>query len=81
MKVQVCNWKSCKSRFSEYILKRLESDKQKFSLETLNVENCPCMGLCKDWPNISIDWKVENHSEWARISKIVLEKLKVKKKS
>lgn len=78
MKVQVCTWKTCKGRFSEYIIKRLEADKEKFSLDSLMLESCPCLGHCEKWPNVSIDWKIENYSEWAKISKIVLEKLKVK---
>ena len=42
------------------------------------LESCPCMGHCEKWPNVSIDSKVENYAEWAKISKIVLEKLKIK---
>ena len=76
MKIQVCNWKSCKSRFSEYILKRVNSDIEKFHLENITLENCPCLGQCKQWPNVIIDWKIENYCDPIKVSKIIFEKLK-----
>lgn len=76
MKVQICTWKSCKSRFSEYILKRLESDKEKFHYESLTIETCPCLWSCSEWPNVLIDWKKENYSDPIKISKIISDRLK-----
>jgi NADH:ubiquinone oxidoreductase subunit E len=43
MKIQVCTGRSCKSRFSEYILKRLEADKEKFELQNIDAEVCACL--------------------------------------
>lgn len=71
MKVSVCMWKSCKSKFAEYIIKRLEWDKQKFNLKNLIIEQTSCMGCCSEWPNVVIDWKIEHFAEPAKISKIV----------
>lgn len=81
MKIQVCNWKMCKSRFSEYITKRLNADIAKFKLENIELENCPCLGQCKVWPNVVIDSKIENYSDPAKISKIMFEKINQRKDS
>ena len=54
MKVKVCTWKTCSERWSEYIIKRLENDKEFFDLDDLEIESSPCMWWCKEWPNIVI---------------------------
>lgn len=79
MKISVCNGKMCKSRFSEYILKRLNADIQKFNLEHIITEECPCLGQCKTWPNVVYDWKIENYQDPIKASKIMFEKTKQKK--
>jgi NADH:ubiquinone oxidoreductase subunit E len=55
MKVQVCSGWSCKSKFSEYIIKRLENDTIKFWYKKLQVESTSCLWWCKKWPNIKIN--------------------------
>lgn len=76
MKIQVCTGKSCKSKFSEYIIKRIQGDKERFNLENVNIETCPCLWECKQWPNVLIDGKRESYSDPIKISKIILEKTK-----
>jgi len=65
----------CKSRFSEYIIKRLEADKLKFNLHSMMIETCACLGNCKQWPNALLDGKIESRCEPAKISKMVIDKL------
>jgi len=79
MKIQVCTGKMCKSRFSEYIIKRIESDIEKFKIQNISLEACPCLWSCKTWPNVVIDWKIEKYCEWAKISKIILDKINQRK--
>ncbi len=79
MKIQVCTWKSCKGRFSEYILKRIASDIEKFKLENITYENCPCQWQCEKWPNVIVDGKIENYCYPIKISKMMLEKAKQRK--
>ncbi len=81
MKIQVCTWKSCKSRFSEYILKRVAWDIEKFDLKNVSVETCPCLWDCKIWPNAVIDGKKENYCDPIKVSRMMLEKLKQRKNS
>ncbi len=81
MKIQVCTWKMCKSRFSEYIFKRVEGDIQKFALENITLETCPCQWQCKSWPNVIVDGKLENYSDPIKISKIIFDKIKQRKNS
>lgn len=76
MKIQVCTWKSCKSRFSEYIIKRIEWDKVRFNLENVNVETCPCQWNCKEWPTVIIDGKKESYCDPLKVSKIMFDKIK-----
>lgn len=79
MKIQVCTWKSCKERFSEYIIKRLQWDIDRFHLDNVILENCACLWDCKQWPNVIIDGKKENFCDPIKISKIMLEKVNIKK--
>lgn len=72
MKIQVCRGKTCSERFSEYILKRLESDKELFHLDNIIIEACPCTGNCQKWPNIVIDGKIEHGMNPIKASKIVV---------
>lgn len=76
MKISVCMWRACKHKFAEYIIKRLEQDKQKFDLKDLEIEQICCIGSCGKWPNVIIDWKIEHNATPAKISKIVLDKIK-----
>lgn len=61
MEVKVCTWKMCSSRFSEYILKRLENDKKNFNIKNLEITESLCMWWCKEWPNIII-WEEKYHN-------------------
>lgn len=79
MKISVCSGKMCKSRFSEYILKRINSDIKKFKLEHIITEECPCLGQCKNGPNVVFDWKIENYQDPIKTSKIMFERTKQKK--
>ncbi|QFR39378.1 (2Fe-2S) ferredoxin domain-containing protein [Candidatus Gracilibacteria bacterium 28_42_T64] len=76
MKVQVCCGKTCKSRFSEYIITRLENDKQKFNLDNLEIEESKCMGDCKIGPNIMIAGNKEKGMNPAKVSELVRAKFK-----
>lgn len=79
MKIQVCTWKSCKGKFSEYIIKRINWDIEKFHLDNVSIESCPCLGDCKSWPNVIIDSKKENFCDPIKVSKIMFEKIKQRK--
>lgn len=79
MKIQVCTWKICKERWSEYILKRLERDKEKFELDNVLVHNCACMWHCKEWPNVMFDKHVEHHMDPSKASKMMMDKINQKK--
>jgi hypothetical protein len=39
--------KSCKEKYSEYILKRLERDKERFNLTNVIITTCACIDGCK----------------------------------
>ncbi len=80
MKVEVCTGRTCKSRFSGYILTRLENDKKNLNLKKLILHECPCTGNCKKWPNVIFDGKKEEYMNPAKASKIVLDTLNPKPK-
>lgn len=79
MKIKVCMWKTCKDRFSEYILTRLINDKEKFNLNKLEIEECMCLWQCAKWPNIVVDWNIENYMNPAKASEFAFNKNKKKK--
>lgn len=76
MKVQVCTWKTCKSKFSNYIITRLENDKQKFDLSSLIIEESPCMWNCKKAPNAIFGKQKEEYVNPSKASKKVFDSLK-----
>ena len=79
MKIQICTWKTCKSKFSSYIKKRLESDVDFYNWENIKIEECMCTWNCKDWPTVIFDWNLETHVSPAKASKIVYDKKQHKK--
>lgn len=57
MEVKICKWKICSSKFSDYIVARLENDKKNFELNNLEISQTSCLWLCEKWPNILFDGK------------------------
>jgi len=76
MKIQVCTWKVCWSKFSEYITKRIESDKEFYDIDSVVLENCMCTWNCKVWPTVYFDKELHTRANPASISKTMLEKIK-----
>lgn len=76
MKVQVCTGKSCRERFSKYVIQRLENDTKFYNWESVEIMECACMDHCKKWPNIKIKNQVYNYTSPAKASEIVLAGLK-----
>ena len=68
MKIQVCMWKTCKSNFAEYIIKRLKWDIERLDLKNIEIEESMCMGMCKKWPNVKMGNDIINYAEPAKIS-------------
>lgn len=80
MKVQVCMWKKCKERYSEYIYQRLERDKERFDMNNVILSTCACQDKCKEWPVVIFDKKTETRMDPIKASKIMMNKWKQKKK-
>ena len=74
MKVKICNWKACKSRFCSYIEDRLIAEKERFKLENLEIERTACLWECKKWPNIDIDWEIINYTDPVKAANLVNKK-------
>jgi NADH:ubiquinone oxidoreductase subunit E len=81
MKIQVCTWKSCKSNFSEYIIKRLKADLDFHKLSWIIIEESMCMGKCKYWPNIKFDKDLMTKMDPIKASKFMLDRKKGTKKT
>ena len=79
MEIKVCKWKTCSDRFSWYISTRLENDKERLKLKKLEISDCLCLWQCKKWPNIVVNWNVENYVNPAKASDFALNKNKKKK--
>ena len=76
MKIKVCNWSACKDKFASYIITRIKRDIEKFELKNIEIEESPCMGMCKQWPNVKIENDVINYANWAKVSEAIFKKLK-----
>ena len=81
MKVQVCTWKTCTERFSEYILARLENDEKFYNKKNVIVESCMCLWQCKKWPNVVVDGTIYNNMNPSKASELVYNSKKKKKKN
>jgi len=79
MKIQICTWKTCKWKFSEYIIKRLKADIEFHKLNWVEVEESMCMWKCKEWPNIKIDKDLLTRMDPIKASKAMLDRKKWKK--
>jgi len=80
IKVQVCTWRMCKLNFSEYITRRIKWDIERLNLDHIEVEESMCMGMCKKGPNVKINWEIKNYCEPAKVSDLVVNWPKKKKK-
>ncbi len=74
MKIQVCTGKTCQSKFSKYITKRIKNDIEKFNLKNIEIQECSCMGLCDKAINVKIDNQVIHNANPIKISNIVCAK-------
>ncbi|NDK09085.1 hypothetical protein EOM39_07665 [Candidatus Gracilibacteria bacterium] len=75
MKIQVCMGKSCKEKYSEYILKRLERDKERFNLNNVIITTCACIDGCKKGPNVMFDKHIEGNMTPTKASKMMMNKI------
>lgn len=64
----------CKSRFSEYILARIERDKERLKESDIEVEKVYCLWYCEDGPNVVIDGTLFNKATPSMISKQLFSK-------
>ncbi|EKD44125.1 MAG: hypothetical protein ACD_71C00230G0002 [uncultured bacterium (gcode 4)] len=79
MIVKVCTGKSCASRFSPYILKRLLAEKAKYDTKNISVVGeSVCQGSCKTWPVIVLDTVLSDRMDPIKASIIYLEALRKK---
>lgn len=75
MKIQVCMGKSCKWKYSEYILQRLERDKERFNLNNVIITTCTCLWKCEKWPSVMFDKHIEWHMTPTKASKMLMNKI------
>ena len=68
MKIEVCCWKTCKEKFGDYIITRVEWDIKKYGLKNIMIEKAACMWMCKKWPNVKVDWEAINYANWAKVA-------------
>lgn len=71
-RVSICNGENCRKFGSDFILKRLESDKYFYKYpENFSPQKSSCMGNCQNAINIRIDGKIFSRQNPALTSKIV----------
>lgn len=75
MKIKVCMWKSCKSKFAEYIIDRLKNDKIRFNLDKIEIEEVPCQWRCEDGPIVRIDKNMITKSNPIKASEMLFKRL------
>lgn len=72
MKVQVCTGKSCKWRYSNYVITRIQNDIKFYDgWDWVEVVEELCMGNCKKWPNLKLKNQIINYCSPAKASEII----------
>ena len=79
MKIKICTWNKCLDKFSEYIVKRIKNDKNRFNLNTVEIEEVSCMWNCDNAPVIIIDNEKIEKINPLKASEILNKKLKEQK--
>jgi len=76
MKIKICTWNACSANFSTYMVTRIKRDIEKFELNNIEIEETPCMWMCKKWPNAKVNDDILNYTNWNKLSEAVFKKLK-----
>ena len=74
--IKVCAGPKCKASFSEYILKRLSADVEKWRLhEKISLETCLCTGNCRQSPVMFVDEKLHEYMNPVKASEAMYTKI------
>jgi len=76
MQVQVCSWKSCKGKYSNYITRRLNNDAIFYDSDSIAISEVSCMWECKKAPNIKFKNMVHNYVNPAKASQLIQKNIK-----
>ena len=76
VKIKVCMWTTCSGKFSSYIITRIKRDIEKFDLKNIEIEESPCMWMCKKWPNAKVDNDIINYANPSKVSEAMFKKIK-----
>ncbi len=76
MKIQICEWKSCREKQSKYLAERVKRDALFYKWEKIpEIENCLCLGNCRLAPNIKIDGVLESYMSPIKLSEKLQKKI------
>jgi NADH:ubiquinone oxidoreductase subunit E len=76
VKIKICMWNACIANFSNYMITRIQRDIEKFELKNIEIEETPCMWMCKKWPNAKVNNDILNYTNWNKLSEAMFKKLK-----
>ena len=76
MKIKICTWAACSNNFSNYMVTRIKRDIEKFELKHIEIEETPCMWMCKKWPNAKVGDDILNYANWNKLSALMFKKIK-----
>lgn len=72
MKVQVCTGKSCRWRYSNYVITRIENDSSFYNdWKWVEVVEETCMWHCKQGPNIKLKNQIINYCSPTKASEVI----------
>lgn len=73
--VQVCHGRKCQSRFSPYILTRLQKDSEFYGYTNIELTSCLCRGRCEEGPVVEFDGHIEIRQNPIKASEILKKKV------
>ena len=72
MDIKICTGRSCKDRFSHYMIERVDRDRAFYNWkQDMCCSECLCLWNCEKAPNISLNWEIHSYMNGTKLSKLL----------
>ncbi|MCH8518299.1 NAD(P)H-dependent oxidoreductase subunit E [Candidatus Gracilibacteria bacterium] len=74
MDIKICTGRSCKEKFSRYMMQRVERDRDFYNWkQDVSCSECLCLGACEKAPNVNIDGEIHSYMNGVKLSGKILQ--------
>ena len=76
MDIRICTWRSCREKFSHYMIERVKRDKDFYNWkQDISCSESLCLWKCQKWPNISLDGEIHEYMSGVKLSQLIRKKI------